>query len=72
MYIPEFYFFTVFLKNRKISSKIKRLKVTDYAALNNHWFLYKVCVSISLHGDGTQVFFSSFCRDVDNIHVPHD
>ena len=27
-------FFTVFLKNRIISSKIKRSKVTDYAALN--------------------------------------
>ena len=26
-------FFTVFLKNRNISSKIKRSKVTDYAAL---------------------------------------
>ena len=31
--IPEFEFFTVFLKNRNISSKIKRSKVTDYAAL---------------------------------------
>ena len=30
--IPEFYF-TVFLKNRNIISKIKRSKVTDYAAL---------------------------------------
>ena len=26
-------FFTVFLKNRNISSKIKRSKVTEYAAL---------------------------------------
>ena len=31
----NFSFFTVFLKNRNISSKIKRSKVTDYAALNN-------------------------------------
>ena len=31
--IPEFYFFTVFLKKRNIISKIKRSKVTDYAAL---------------------------------------
>ena len=30
----NFSFFTVFLKNRNISSKIKRSKVTDYAALN--------------------------------------
>ena len=29
----NFSFFTVFLKNRIISSKIKRSKVTDYAAL---------------------------------------
>ena len=26
----------MFLKNRNISSKIKRLKVTDYAALNSN------------------------------------
>ena len=32
--ISEFkFFFTVFLKNRNISSNIKRSKVTDYAAL---------------------------------------
>ena len=29
----NFSFFTVFLKNRNISSNIKRSKVTDYAAL---------------------------------------
>ena len=29
-------FFTVFLKNRKIISKIKRSKVTDYVALKWH------------------------------------
>ena len=34
--IPKFYFFTVFLKNRNISSKIKRSKVTDYASLKNN------------------------------------
>ena len=32
MYL-NFSFFTVFLKNINISSKIKRSKVTDYAAL---------------------------------------
>ena len=32
--LPEFvYFFAVFLKNRNIISKIRRSKVTDYAAL---------------------------------------
>ena len=33
--IPEYSFFIVFLKNRNISSKIKRSKVTGYAALNH-------------------------------------
>ena len=34
--LPEFeyFFFTVFLKNRVFISKIRILKVTDYAALN--------------------------------------
>ena len=32
----NFSYFTVFLKNRNISSKIKRSKVTDYAALNTN------------------------------------
>ena len=34
--LPEFEFFTVFLKNRNIISKIRRSKVTDYAALIIH------------------------------------
>ena len=33
MYTWILVFFTLFLKNRNISSKIKRSKVTDYAAL---------------------------------------
>ena len=32
--LPEFEYFTVILKNRNIISKIRRSKVTDYAALN--------------------------------------
>ena len=31
---PEFEYFTVFLKNKNIIFKIRRSKVTDYAALN--------------------------------------
>ena len=31
--LPEFPIFTVFLKNKNIISKIRRSKVTDYAAL---------------------------------------
>ena len=32
--LPEFEYFTVFLKNRNFISKIRRSKVTDYAALS--------------------------------------
>ena len=32
-FLPEFEYLTVFLKNRNFISKIKRPKVTDYAAL---------------------------------------
>ena len=31
---PEFQYFTVFLKNSNLISKIRRSKVTNYAALN--------------------------------------
>ena len=34
-YLHEFEYFTVFLKNRNFISKIKRSKVTEYAALND-------------------------------------
>ena len=33
-YIPELELLTVFLKNRNFISKIRRSKITDYAALN--------------------------------------
>ena len=33
--LPEFEYFTVFLKNRNFISKIRRSKVTDYAALRD-------------------------------------
>ena len=36
----NFSFFTVFLKNRNISSKIKRSKVTDYAALKQDTYSF--------------------------------
>ena len=32
--LPELEYFTVFLKNKNIIFKIRRSKVTDYAALN--------------------------------------
>ena len=35
-FLPEFGNFTVFLKNKNIIFKIRRSKVTDYAALSNH------------------------------------
>ena len=36
----------MFLKNRNISSKIKRSKVTDYAALNDLKFFIRVAFTI--------------------------
>ena len=39
-YLPEFEYFTVFLKNRKFISKIRRSKVTDYAALTGPMYKY--------------------------------
>ena len=33
--LPEFEYFTVFLKNNNIIFKIRRSKVTDYAALSH-------------------------------------
>ena len=36
--LPEFEYFTVFLKNKNIIFKIRRSKVTDYAALNKSDF----------------------------------
>ena len=33
-YLPEFEYFTVFLKKRNFIDKIERSKVTDYAALS--------------------------------------
>ena len=33
--LPEFEYFSVFLKNRNFISKIRISKVTDYAALND-------------------------------------
>ena len=40
--LREFEYFTVILKNRNFTSKIKRSKVTDYAALMSNGRLMKV------------------------------
>ena len=47
--LPEFEYFNVFLKNKNIIFKIRRSKVTDYAALNNysyalvyHWYVRSI------------------------------
>ena len=37
--LPEFEYFTVYLKNRNFISKIRRSKVTDYAALRVNFAL---------------------------------
>ena len=38
--LPEFEYFYCVLKNKNIISKIRRSKVTDYAALNMKLFIY--------------------------------
>ena len=43
--LPEFEYFTVFLKNRNFISKIRRSKVTDYAALNELSHRGETCAS---------------------------
>ena len=43
-YLPDLSIFTVFLKTRKFISKIRRSKVTDYAALNHNYI-----ISSSIH-----------------------
>ena len=40
--LPEFEYFTVFLKNRNFISKIRISKVTDYAALSDHSKRHKI------------------------------
>ena len=40
--LPEFKYFTVFLKNKSIIFIIRRSKVTDYAALSDNWSLHPI------------------------------
>ena len=40
--LPEFKYFTMFLKNKNIIFKIRRSKVTDYAALRNEFNFWNV------------------------------
>ena len=54
----NFSIFTVFLKNRNIISKMKRSKVTDYAALNDTLFC-KRPVLIYLHARALFMFLLS-------------
>ena len=46
--LPEFEYFTVFLKNRKFISKIRRSKVTDYAALKMGLVATKLVFGLSI------------------------
>ena len=46
--LPEFEYFTVFLKNKNIIFKIRRSKVTDYAALSYNLSLrFLFCLFLS-------------------------
>ena len=40
--LPEFDIFTAFLKNKNIIFKIRRSKVTDYAALKGCWVVFLI------------------------------
>ena len=47
--LPELSIFTVFLKNKNIISKIRRSKVTDYAALKQlKCYIYDRSMSVQL------------------------
>ena len=43
--LPEFEYFTAFLKNKNIIFKIRRSKVTEYAALNGTFHPEKDSIS---------------------------
>ena len=60
--LPKFEYFTVFMKNRNFISKIRRSKVTDYAALNAHAHVFgrvRAINSLSLHLDPHFVYARS-------------
>ena len=48
MFTWIFSYFTVFLKNRNISFKIKRSKVTDYAALSLSDVVFIMLISVKM------------------------
>ena len=45
--LPEFEYFTVFLKNRNFISKLKRSKITDYAALKYNSLMFHTFKKVS-------------------------
>ena len=47
--LPEFEYFTVFLKNKNIIFKIRRSKVTDYAALTHCQIKRKAMFKSEIH-----------------------
>ena len=61
--LHDFSYFTVFLKNRNISFKIKRSKVTDYAALKGvlEKNIIKKCFSSSRHVQSLQQDLEEIC-----------
>ena len=61
MYTGSLVFFTVFLKNRNIISKIKRSKVTDYAALSVRKLYWHVLFSFILNIGHYILFAAKIC-----------
>ena len=67
MYYLNFSFFTVFLKNRNIISKIKRSKVTDYAALTKVLVSKFVNIFLSINFNINNVFVAQKNRFIEMV-----
>ena len=53
--LPEFEYFTVFLKNKNIIFKIRRSKITDDAALNVRFYFMDYHFTFSKKGEKSEV-----------------
>ena len=63
--LPEFEYFTVFLKNKNIIFKIRRSKVTDYAALRQVLLYFDIELSISK----CEIVEGSYCSVLVALHA---
>ena len=68
MYTRILVFFTLFLKNRNIITKIKRSKVTDYAALNRGSYTSAKKLRKSDKMRDLASILSLFCKEFDKLN----